>query len=154
VPAWQVSDAFAEPETPPLRLAPDALAGRSWTRLAAEPSGLVNLAIANGIRGDLNTVFARTAIRAERGGVRPMHLGFSDRAVVYLNGAALFRGADAYRSRDYRFLGSIGWYDTVYLPLEAGANDLVVAISEDFGGWGIQARFDSLDGLRLEDSAT
>ena len=51
-----------------------------------------------------------------------MALGFSDRAAVYLNGRAVFHGTDAYRSRDYRFLGSIGWYDTVYLPLEAGDN--------------------------------
>ena len=71
-----------------------------------------------------------------------MHLGFSDRAVVYLNGRALYRGDDTYRSRDYRFLGSIGWYDTVYLPLVEGANDLLIAVSESFGGWGIQARFD------------
>ena len=39
--------------------------------------------------------------------------------VVYLNGVALYRGDDTYRSRDYRFLGSIGWHDTVYLPLQA-----------------------------------
>ena len=81
----------------------------------------------------------------------PRDLGFSDRAVVYLNGRALYRGDDTYRSRDYRFLGSIGWYDTVYLPLVEGDNELVVAVSEDFGGWGIQARFDSLDGLTLGD---
>ena len=37
-----------------------------------------------------------------------------------LNGMPLYRGDDSYRSRDYRFLGSIGWFDTVYLPLQAG----------------------------------
>jgi hypothetical protein len=71
---------------------------------------------------------------------RVLTLGFSDRAVVYLNGRPLYRGDDTYRSRDYRFLGSIGWYDAVYLPLEAGENELVVAVSEDLGGWGLQAR--------------
>jgi hypothetical protein len=150
VPSWLVSDAFAEPETPPLFLAPDALAGRTWTGLASESSGLVNLAIANGIRDGRNTAWARTTIHSDDARIVPMHLGFSDRAVVYLNGTALFRGEDAYRSRDYRFLGSIGWYDTVYLPLTEGTNDLVIAVSEDFGGWGVQARFDSLDGIELE----
>jgi hypothetical protein len=153
VPAWLVSDAFAEPEAPPHFLALDALAGRTWSRLAAEPSGLVNLAIANGIRDDRNTVWTRTRIHSEDARTVPMDLGFSDRAVAYLNGTALFRGDDAYRSRDYRFLGSIGWYDTVYLPLAEGNNDLVIAVSEDFGGWGIQARFDALDGLRLDAEA-
>ena len=52
----------------------------------------------------------------------------------------VYRGDDTYRSRDYRFLGSIGWYDTLYLPLEQGDNELLIAVSEDFGGWGVQAR--------------
>ena len=73
--------------------------------------------------------------------VRPLEIGFSDRATLFLNGRALFRGDETYRSRDYRFLGSVGWWDTVYLPLEAGPNELVIAVSEDFGGWGVQARF-------------
>ena len=54
-----------------------------------------------------------------------------------------------YRSRDYRFLGSIGWYDTVWLPLEQGENELVLAVSETFGGWGVQARLASLDDVEL-----
>ena len=149
VPAWRVSDAFVEPDPAPVVLAGDTFAGRTWTTLDAEPSGLVNLAIASGIQDGRNTVWARTTIAAARAGARPMHLGVSDRAVVYLNGRALFRGDDAYRSRDYRFLGSIGWWDTVYLPLEAGENDLAIAVSEDFGGWGVMARFDDLEGIDL-----
>ena len=35
---------------------------------------------------------------------------------------------------------SIGFFDTLYLPLEQGSNDLVIAVSETFGGWGIQGR--------------
>ena len=56
-------------------------------------------------------------------------------------------GADEYRSRDYRFLSSIGWWDSLYVDLEAGENELVVAVSEDFGGWGLQARFPDPSGL-------
>jgi hypothetical protein len=149
VPAWSVSDAFEEPAPPPAEVAPADLAARRWTRLTAEPSGLVNMAIVNGIRDGRNTAWARTTIRSDAARVVPMHLGFSDRAVVYVNGRALFAGSDGYRSRDYRFLGSIGWWDTVYLPLHAGDNDLAIAVSEDFGGWGVQARFDSLEGLEL-----
>ncbi len=88
-----------------------------------------------------NTAFARVTIEAPVAGVRPLEIGFSDRATVFLNGRALFRADESYRNRDYRFLGSIGWWDTVYLPLEAGRNELVIAVSEDFGGWGVQARF-------------
>jgi hypothetical protein len=143
------SDPFAEPDPAPLELERAVLAGCRWTRLEAEPSGLANLAIASGIRDGRNTVYARTTITSGSARVVAIALGFSDRAVVYLNGVALFRGDDTYRSRDYRFLGSIGWYDTVYLPLVEGDNDLVVAVSESFGGWGIQARFDDLNGILL-----
>ena len=47
------------------------------------------------------------------------------------------------------FLGSIGWFDTLYLPLVQGPNEFVVAVSESFGGWGVQARFPDAAGLRL-----
>ena len=124
-----------------------ALGEIAWTRLDAEPSGLTNLSRAHPITGDLNTVYVRTTIQSDRGRRQPLELGFSDRAVVFLNGERIYRGDDTYRSRDYRFLGSIGWYDTLYVPLEAGDNELVVAVSEDFGGWGVQARFPEASGL-------
>jgi hypothetical protein len=152
VPAWSVSDVFAEWKSGdvPADLAAGAFDGRRWTRLDCEPTGLVNLAKVSGVSEGADTVWARTTIRSDRARVVAMSLGFSDRAVVYLNGRALFRGDDSYRSRDYRFLGSIGWYDTVFLPLRAGDNDLAIAVSESFGGWGVQARFDSLDGITFD----
>ena len=141
VPAWWVSDAFSEAELAgTLALDPALVAIRTWARLPSEPSGLVDLARVNGVRDGKNTTLARTTIHSERRQTVPLELGFSDRAVVFLDGAALYRGNDTYRSRDYRFLGSIGYYDTLYLPLAEGENELVVAVSEDFGGWGVQAR--------------
>jgi len=53
---------------------------------------------------------------------------------------SLYRGDATYRSRDYRFLGSMGWYETLDVPVVAGRNELAFAVSEDFGGWGVQAR--------------
>lgn len=132
---WQVSDAFAEHELE------HALGEeRSWTAVECEPSGLVNLARVQAIRDGRNMVLARTTIRVPEACEQVLELGFSDRAVVYLDGRPLFRGADAYRSRDYRFLGSIGWFDALHLTLAQGDNELTVAVSEDFGGWGVQAR--------------
>ncbi len=139
---WHVSDPFLEAELDGVvRLLPGLVASRVWSPLLAEPTGLLDLARVNGIREGRNTVLARTAIAAPRDIVLPLDIGFSDRAIVFLNGQALFRGDDSYRSRDYRFLGSIGYWVTVYLPLAAGDNELVIAVSEDLGGWGVQARF-------------
>jgi hypothetical protein len=138
---WEVSEAFPEAMVDGLfELPAELFRGHRWTVLDAEATGLANLGRVNGITDDRNTVLARTTIQAAQAGIRRLELGFSDRATLFLNGRALFRGDETYRNRDYRFLGSIGWWDTVYLPLEAGGNELVVAVAEDFGGWGIQAR--------------
>jgi hypothetical protein len=136
VTVWDVSEPLAENDVPETL----ALGGITWTTLEAEPSGLTNLSRLHAISDEANTVYVRTTIESELARRQPLELGFSDRAVVFLNGQRIYRGDDTYRSRDYRFLGSIGWFDTLYLPLAAGENELVVAVSEDFGGWGIQAR--------------
>ncbi len=142
VPAWDVSDPFPEDEL-------DLASPRTWTRLASERSGLANLARVTGIRDGRNTVLARATIHSDRARTARMVFGFSDRAVVFLNGRALYRGDDGYRTRDYRFLGSIGWWDSLDLQLEQGDNQLVFAVSEDFGGWGVQARFPDRTALTL-----
>jgi hypothetical protein len=148
VPAWWVSDAFSEAELAgALALDPGLVAVRTWSRLPSEPSGLVDLARVNGLREGKNTTLARTTIHSECRKTVPLELGFSDRVIVFLEGAALYRGDDTYRSRDYRFLGSIGYYDTLYLPLAEGENELVVAVSGDFGGWGVQARLPDAAGI-------
>jgi hypothetical protein len=140
---WEVSDAFPR-ETLDL----GNLGSRGWTALDAEPDGLADLARVNGLdRGD--TVFARATLTSGREQTKRLDFGFSDEVTVFLNGRPLYSGDDAYRSRDYRFLGSIGWYDSVYLPLVEGPNELVMAVSEAFGGWGVQAKLEDLDGVTL-----
>ncbi|HBL29568.1 MAG TPA: hypothetical protein DD490_22265 [Acidobacteria bacterium] len=155
VASWSVSDTFRESEIEGrLTLGPDDLAARRWTRLAVEPSGLANLARVQGIRERNDTVFARTTVRSSHEQVKRLDVGFSDRVRVYLNGRLLFRGDDTAFSRDYRFLGSIGYYDALYLPLREGENEILVAVTEDprsLGGWGIQARVEDLAGLTLGD---
>ena len=144
---WQVSDAFAEDELASDVLDPGFLDARTWSRQAAEPSGLTDLARVNAIRDGRNAVFARAAVTADGDCLARLELGFSDRVVVYLNGRPAYRGDATYRSRDYRFLGSIGYHDAVYLSLQEGENQLVFGVAEDFGGWGIQARFTDPAGL-------
>jgi hypothetical protein len=142
VPGWWVSNLVAEGTHPS--------GARGWVFFEAEPGGLLNLARVHPLGNRLNTVFASTIVTANAAGLRAMDFGFSDRAVVYLNGQPLFAGRDDYRSRDYRFLGSIGYWSTLYLPLQQGDNELVVAVSETFGGWGLQARFRDPSGLVIK----
>jgi len=44
-------------------------------------------------------------------------------------------------------LGTIGLFDRVFLPLHRGENEVLFSVTEDFGGWGIMARFDDMNGI-------
>jgi hypothetical protein len=140
IPMWEVSAPFPEPELGKSNQAPQHLLDHAtWTVLEVDRTGLADISRLHGLdRG--NTVLAKAVITSDVEKVVTLEFGYSDRAVVYLNGTALFTGDDTYRSRDYRFLGSIGYWYRLYLPLVVGPNELVIAVSEDFGGWGLQAR--------------
>jgi hypothetical protein len=73
---------------------------------------------------------------------------------VYFNDRLIYGGHDVYQSRDYRFLGTIGLYDELYLPLKQGQNELLLAVSENFGGWGIKALIENMEGIKLEPQTT
>lgn len=144
--SWSVSEAFPENALDAM-IALDRAVVQRWTRLQSERTGVTNLARIQGIRDGKNTAFAGIGIHSDRQRLAELNFGFSDRVRVYLNRQLLFRGNDAYQSRDYRFLGSIGFFDTLWLPLKEGQNELLMAVSEDGGGWGVQARFPDPSGL-------
>ena len=58
-------------------------------------------------------------------------------------------GADADRSRELPHPRQHRLVRHRVPALEPGSNDLVIAVSEDFGGWGIPALSDDLDGPSL-----
>jgi hypothetical protein len=152
IPSWSVSDAFPEGSLDGREtLSSGDLAARRWTPLPVERSGLANLARVQGVQLRNNTVFARKTLVSDREQVKRLDFGFSDRVLVYLNGRLLFRGNDTARSRDYRFLGSIGWWDSLYLPLRQGPNEIVLAVTEEVGGWGVQAKLPDAAGIIFQD---
>jgi hypothetical protein len=135
---WRVSSPFPESRLDPLRqLDPAAWRDLDWQPLASGSRGIANLARLAGIDSGRNTVFAAVTLRADRAGPVRARFGFSDRVQVILNGRTLYLGSALWRSRDYRFLGTIGLHDEVILPLRAGDNELWFAVSESFGGWGV-----------------
>ncbi len=109
-----------------------------WRRVPAEPTGLLDLARYTRRPGPGPAcVLARTTLTADAAERREFTFGYSDAALLYLNGRTLFSGASGYQQRDPSFLGIIGLFDTVYLPLEKGENELLFLIIDSFGGWGL-----------------
>lgn len=89
----------------------------------------------------MNVVYARTSIDSDRDQLKKLYVGYSDDITVFLNGRILFRGRSAQNFRDPGFLDIINpENDAVYLPLQKGRNELLLAVSELGGGWGFNCR--------------
>ena len=129
--------------------APLSLAERTWTRLEVEPSGLANLARVTALTEERNTVLARhhrlaahaeqgpgARVQRPRGGLPQRHAPLPGRRHVSVQGLPV--------PGQHRLLRHL------FLPLREGENELVVAVSESFGGWGLQARFPDPEGLALD----
>lgn len=150
---WQVSAAM--PEETAYRFAEEPRQNRiNWTALPVETNGFANLARVAVHSPGTTAVMARVALEADSSRTVAMRFAFSDRVHIYVNGALLYAGDDSQNSRDYRFLGTVGWYDTVFLPLRRGANEIVFVVSEGGegrigGGWAAGAAFPDMTGLRL-----
>lgn len=151
VKSWQVSNTFASKKLEKVyQLGKAQKQGLQWTKLESEFTGTANLSWVNKRDQELNTAFAKITINSDRDQTKKFHFGFSDIAHVYVNGQLWFSGMDSYASRDFRYLGTIGYFDAIYLPLKKGDNEVWFAISEGFGGWGIKARFEDMEGIRVE----
>jgi hypothetical protein len=150
--SWMVSDAFdGKTLAKKYQLAPADKENLKWQKLNSESTGMTNLARLHGVTDTANTVFARLRIHSDREQVKRLRFGFSDEVKAYFNDRLIYGGSDIYRSRDYRFLGTVGLFDELYLPLRKGDNELLLAVTENFGGWGIEAAFDDMDGISLKD---
>lgn len=149
--SWQVSESFPEAKLDKAYTLDKSLKdGLKWSELKTENQGYVNLARVGVRAGGNNTVFVKVVIQSDRKQIKKLSYGFSDRAKIYLNDQVIAGGVNNYASRDYRYLGTIGYFDHVYLPLRKGRNELWVAVSENFGGWGIMARFDDISGIKVD----
>lgn len=149
--SWLVSNSFpAEDLENKSALAEDEEQKFNWTKLATESNGLANLAKVQGIEDGKNSVFTKVKIISDRDVIKKLQFGFSDRVKVYFNGNLFYAGLNDYGSRDYRFLGTIGLFNELYLPLKKGENELWMAVSEFRpNGWGIMAQFEDSNGISI-----
>lgn len=153
IPEWKVSDMFEEKLLDEFSNLESLIADRTWgKKILVEETAAANISreilLYNGSPG--NTVFAKINIQSDKDQLKLFEFGYSDRAVVLLNGQPLYKGTNKWRSRDYRYLGTIGLFDSVYLDLKKGDNELLLAVSEDFGGWLVTGRFANQDGITIK----
>jgi len=128
-------------------LVPLVLAALAANARAQQPFD--NLARLAGNGSGRNTVVAAVTITSDRARTVPVRFGFSDRVRVYLNGRMLYAGNDGFGTHDPDFLGIVGLFDELALPLKRGPNELWFAVSETFGGWAIAADLPDRDGIAV-----
>jgi len=136
---WEVSQPFKQ-RLVDFDLYPDVktLGVARWTKVLAQPEGLLDISRTYGRLGvEPDAILARTTISADTEGPRKFRFGYSDEAAIFLNGRLVFYGNSAYRFRDTSFLGIVGLYDAVNLPLKKGPNELLFIVGETSGGWGL-----------------
>ncbi|MEM7296632.1 MAG: hypothetical protein AAF391_00020 [Bacteroidota bacterium] len=153
VTSWEVSDMFEEQLLSDLDQLDDLIDARKWQgNVQVEEGTAANLSRIQKLRDGSpgNTVFAKLTITSDKDQIKLFKFGYSDRVVTILNGKPIYWGNNKWRSRDYRYLGTVGLFDAVYLDLKKGKNELLMAVSEDFGGWLITGKFEDESGVKIK----
>lgn len=148
---WSVSSVFKESRVAEsLVLTRDATGQMKWDSLGVETNGIANISRLRQRLPDADgTVFVRLYIDADEAQMKELRFGYSDRVRIYLNGKRVYFGDAGWTVRDYRFLGTVGFFDSVGLDLRKGENELLVAVSETFGGWAWAAAIEDKTGIKL-----
>jgi hypothetical protein len=153
IPAWQISNKFEEKLLENPKNIPTILKSRIWLGKQKIEEGTATNISRKVVLYDNkpgNTVFAKVEIHSTKKQLKYFDFGYSDRVVVVLNGKPIYRGTNKWRTRDYRYLGTVGLFDGVYLNLKKGKNTLLLAVSEDFGGWLVTGRIKDNKGIELK----
>ena len=148
---WQVSTAFADTLLNEINSLSDFPQKKNlnWQTLPSEYTGTINLARVSPVSKATNMVLVKAIIHSDKKQLKRLDFGYSDGAKVFVNQAIIYQGHNRFQSRDYRYLGSIGYYDSVYLPLKKGKNELIFAVSENMGGWGLKAKLADLEAVSI-----
>lgn len=128
----------------------DEILDLKWTGLNSEFTGAINIARVAQRTENKNTALVKITISSDTDQIKRLDFGFSDKAQAYVNGKLIYAGNNVFRSRDYRYLGTIGYFDSIYLDLKKGDNEIVFAVTEGFGGWGIKNKVENLDGITIK----
>lgn len=155
---WMVSNTFdATTLKDKLILTAEDIANLTWDQQAADPStGITPLSVTRHIATDptdthpgADTVFVRATITSDKDQIKQLQFGFTDKVKVYLNGQILYSENNAFATRDYRFMGTVGYTNELYLPLKKGENELWIAVTGLFASWGLEARLQNIDGVKI-----
>ncbi|PLK44486.1 hypothetical protein [Emticicia sp. TH156] len=120
--------------------------------VSAERQGLINLTRKLGGNTARRVVWLKAIIKTTEAQKNMLQLGFSDEVWVFLNGSLAYVDKNLYLQPSMRKYpaGRISVQNArADLNLKAGANELLIAVANDFYGWGIIARLENMEGVEF-----
>ena len=124
----------------------------AWQNITAERRGFINLTRVYGRSESRRVAWLKVNLKTQAEQKRQIDLGFSDEVWVFLNGRMTYVDKNLYlQGMRKKPDGRISTENCSFeLNLKAGDNELLIGIANDFYGWGIIARMDTLEGITLE----
>lgn len=123
----------------------------------AETAGLLNLTRRFGATPQRKLVWLKTTIRASEPTFTNLQIGFNDEIWVYLNNEMVLVDKNLFQQVGMRKDpgGRLSINNTVAkLNLKKGENELVIAVANDFYGWGLMARLENAEKIEQTDEVS
>ncbi len=152
---WRLSAFSAQPNSKEPMYNEMPGAPQEWKTIRAERGGLVNLSREYGLpmhEPNRAVAWLKTTIASDRKQTKKVDIGWTREVWVFVNGKLvytdknLFDSEAARKAPDGRCSLENGSFT---LPLEAGDNEVAVALANNFFGWGLMLRLGDPEGVHL-----
>jgi len=152
---WHLSEVSALPngKEPVYKEMPGAT--QAWKTISTERNGLVNLSREYGRplpEPNRAVAWLKTTITSDTQQTKKVDIGWTREVWVFVNGKLVFADKNLFEVDDARKFpdGRCSLENgTLTLPLEAGDNEVAVAIANQFFGWGVMMRLPDPQGVHL-----
>lgn len=122
-----------------------------WRSISTDHRGMVNLSrLFGAVENDQRRLaWLSCKIQSEEAVNKILQLGFSDEIWVFVNGQILLVDKNYYGTPGQKYpRGRCTLKNaSLKIPLQAGENELLIALANYFYGWGIIARWEDTDGI-------
>jgi hypothetical protein len=128
---------------------------QEWKTISTERGGLVNLSREYGRplpEPNRAVAWLKTTIASDSKQTKKVEIGWTRELWVFVNGKLVYADKNLFESDEARKVpdGRCSLENGVLtLPLEAGENEVVVALANNFFGWGLKLRVADPEGIHL-----
>jgi hypothetical protein len=154
--SWLVSSpvALKDGEAPEYSSLPAS--SSTWRPLPAEREALVDVSRIYGLpfpRSERSLVWLKATINSTKVQNIPVRIGWAREVYVFVNGQLLYADKNLFqppggrKKPDGRLSLENGSF---ILPLQAGKNQLAIALANNFYGWGTKFQFETIDGISVD----